>query len=175
MARASGYLAGHVLAKGIAMLTRDEASGIWNDYVNALWKGLEPGPDRSWEQYLTFKSQVFAMIRDDPAYREQIVGVLTPPAETTADRKAIAEKLVNALAEEIKANTRELQSLAERQARYPRKKNTQARMDAALGRAGTVTGSIKDFADMFLEQNKYAKAGLTLLMELIDIRKAGVK
>jgi len=153
------------------MLTRDEATTLWKDYVDGLWKALESSPDRSLDHYLTFKRQVFAMIQKDSDFLNQVVDILTPPTDTSEDRKV----LLNALAEEIRANTRELEALASRASANPRKKNLEALRHATLGRAGTVTGSIKDFGEMFFEKNQYAKAGLALLKELIEICQTNAK
>jgi hypothetical protein len=164
-----------LLAKRISMLNRDEATELWKTWSDNLYKALTQGQGHSEEQYLTFKEHVFAIVRGDPVFLKEIVDFLTPQVETSDDRRRIAEMLVTALAEEIKANTRELQRLGERQAMNPRKKNLEALRHVTLERAGTVTGSIKDFGETFFEKNTYAKGGLTLLKELIEIRKSGAK
>lgn len=128
----------------------------WVGFVKSVQIVLVPrSDDRPLDQFLEFRDAVISLVLD-----QKFLGNL----DSAIDKFAAAKdhELMNVLLLELQAFPRSVEV-----AKSLDKGDEQSIgwWDKLLGRASTITGSVKDVA----EKNPYAKAATTLFKEAIDI------
>lgn len=131
----------------------------WLNYVKGVRVLLVPQvDDRPLDQYLSFRDTVLALVQNERFLRDIDNGLvsITEPKDTADIR--------DALLLELEAFPRAVDVY--QNAAQPEERKVWWR--SMLSRAGTVSGSVKDIAENL---PPYAKQGLTLFKELIDLFK----
>ncbi len=131
----------------------------WMDFTNSVRFLLVPIPDdRPMDQYLAFRDKVLSMVQDQKFLNEIQQAW---PSLTDAPKIGIGEALLM----ELKAFplALEVAKATEKDSRESKKW-----FSKWLGRASTVSGSVKDLVDNL---PGYAKSAITLFNELLDLFK----
>ena len=130
----------------------------WLNFTNSVRDLLVPQPeDRPLDQYLVFRDAVFALVQGQP-FLMQLGGAWPPMTD------APVAEIGNALLLELQA----FPLAAEVAKATVKPEESKGWWRKTLGRASTVSGSLKDLLDNLPPA---VKGGLTLFNELIDVFK----
>ena len=134
-----------------------DIQSVWMGYTNSVRILLVPIPDdRPMDQYLAFRDKVILMVQDQKFLNElqQAWPSITDAPKTEIGEALLMELKAFPLALEVaKATEKDTREFKGWFGRW-------------LGRASTVTGSVKDLVDNL---PAYAKGAITLFKELIDL------
>ena len=141
------------------LTNRTPIQAAWISFAESVQSLLSPQPDdRPLDQYLAFRDRVMALVQSDA-----FVNGLAFPARPDADSSL---RLVDdALLAELQAFSRAAEVARTIEPTGPDRKEWLRRL---LGRAGTVSGSVKDLLENLPPM---AKSGITLFKELVDLFK----
>lgn len=122
--------------------------------------------DRPLDQYLEFRGRVLRIVRST-AFLNELDLAWTPPAPSDSTLTLLDEEVKEALQAELQAFPRAVEVARSAASSDSEKKGWFSRL---LGRASTVSGSVDDILDDALPP--YAKAGIKLFRELVDLFKS---
>ena len=139
---------------------RTPLQAAWMTFAEAVQSLLGPqADDRPLDQYLAFRDRVMALVKSD-AFVNGLVFPVRPDADPSL------QLVDDALLAELRAFARAAE-VARAEEDTPAWKRWVNRL---LGRAGTVSGSVKDLLE---DLPSIVKSGLTLFKEMIDLFKGG--
>jgi len=131
---------------------------VWINFTKSVQVLLVPQPDdRTLDQYLEFRDTVIELVQNEK-FKDEI-------NNSWLQDTTLNDEIKSALILELNAFSRAVEVV---QATEKTEGDFKGWINKLLGRASTVTGSVKDILDNL---PPYAKNAITLFKELIDIFK----
>jgi hypothetical protein len=140
-----------------------EFINAWKEFVQSVRSILTPSSDeRELDQFLPLRNHVLEVVQSED-FLTQFKNEFEKNITTNDKENSLNVKIIRALIMEMQAFPLSVE-VAEKNSKLSNEANWNKK---SLGRASTVTGSIKDF----VKEDTWVKKGLIVFNEVIDIFK----